>query len=529
MATRPAAAPNPDWHIDLDEAAENQTALNLDSLKSTHPLHVAVNTPGEIEGVFDPISYEKGASVVRMVEAYVGAEAFRKGVNAYLEKHQYANATSEDFMGAITSASGKPVDRVMGTFVLQPGVPQVDVASSCANGKTSVTLSQRRFYLDPAAASASSKERWQIPVCLKAAGASSSTCTVLSEPKQTVSLGSSCAPWVFANAGAKGYYRTAYAPDAIRAIARDVASLDAPERLSLVSDEWALVRAGRHTIANYLDLASGFGRETMAPVLTVVTERLAVIDETLTTTSNRDAFRAFVGTLLRPAYESVGFDRATGDNEDRRTLRKAVVAALGGIAEDRAVMSKARDAVNGALKGGAQLDPILANTLVGLAAANGDVALFDAYLKTAKDAKSPDERYRYLYALTAFRNPALVQRALEYTLSPELRSQDAALYLGRFFLNDAARDRAWTFVKQRWTELAPKVTISLGDVSLVNSLSSFCSAETRDDIKAFFASHPPPAAGRTLQQTIERINLCVDMKQRQQPILSSWLSEHSSR
>src|SRR5262245_11685612 len=149
MATRPMADANPAWHVALDEALENQAAINLDSLKSTHPLHVAVNTPGEIEGVFDPISYEKGASVVRMVEAYVGAEAFRKGVNAYLEKHQYANATSEDFMGAITSASGKPVDRVMGTFVLQPGVPQVDVAASCANGKTTVTLSQRRFFLEP--------------------------------------------------------------------------------------------------------------------------------------------------------------------------------------------------------------------------------------------------------------------------------------------------------------------------------------------------------------------------------------------
>src|SRR5262245_65882717 len=124
VATRPAAAANPDWHIDLDEAAENQTALNLDSLKSTHPLHATVSTPGEIESVFDPISYEKGASVVRMVEAYVGADAFRKGVNAYLEKYQYSNATSEDFMGNVAAASGKPVDRVMATFVLQPGVPQ---------------------------------------------------------------------------------------------------------------------------------------------------------------------------------------------------------------------------------------------------------------------------------------------------------------------------------------------------------------------------------------------------------------------
>ena len=171
MATRPAAAYKADWHIALDEASENQTALNLDSLKSTHPLHVNVDTPGEIEGVFDPISYEKGASVVRMVESYVGEEAFRKGINAHLEKHQYANATSEDFMGAVATASGKPVDRVMATFVLQPGVPQVNVSAACSNGRSSVTLTQKRFFLDPSADSA--KERWQIPVCLKAPGTAS--------------------------------------------------------------------------------------------------------------------------------------------------------------------------------------------------------------------------------------------------------------------------------------------------------------------------------------------------------------------
>ncbi len=319
MATRPAAAYNPAWHIALDEASENQTAINLDSLKSTHPLHVTVETPGEIEGVFDPISYEKGASVVRMVESYVGDDAFRKGVNEHLERHKYANATSEDFMSAVATASGKPVDRIMATFVLQPGVPQVGVTTTCSNGRTTVTLTQKRFFLDPSGDS--SNERWQIPVCLKAP-ASASTCVLFTEPKQTFPVTDTCAPWVFANAGGKGYYRTGYTPEMIKALARDVeTALDAPERLSLVSDEWALVRAGRDTVANYLDLATGFGSETMAPVLSAVTGRLQFIDSYIATPSNRTAFRRFVRALLMPAYQSVGFERGANDSEDRRSLR----------------------------------------------------------------------------------------------------------------------------------------------------------------------------------------------------------------
>ena len=522
MATRPAAAFNKAWHIALDEADENQTAINLDSLKSTHPLHVSVATPGEIEGAFDRISYEKGASVVRMVEAYVGDEAFRKGVNAHLEKHQYANATSEDFMGAVAAVSGKPVDRVMATFVLQPGVPLVSIASACTNGQSSVSLTQKRFFLDPGAAG--SNERWQIPVCLKTAG-TPANCVLFTEEKQTFPAGMACSPWVFANAGGKGYYRTAYTPDAIKALARDAESaLEAPERFSLVSDEWALVRAGRDTVANYLDLVSGFGNEPMADVLAAVTGRLGFINEYLTTPANQPAFQTFVRRLLTPAYESVGFDRKADDSEDRRTLRRTLIATLGDITRDSTIATGARQAVDAALKGTAPLDPILAGALINIAASGGDASLFDAFLAASNKATSPEEHYRYLYALASFEQPALVERALEYARSSELRSQDTSLYLSQFFGIRANRERAWAFTKAHWPELGPKITISLGDVNLVTALASFCTPESRDDIAAFFKAHPLPAAGRTLQQTIERINNCVETKQRQQTPLAGWLS-----
>jgi aminopeptidase N len=522
MASRPAASMKADWHMDVSEALENQTALGLDSLKSTHPIHVNVDTPSEIESVFDPISYEKGASVLRMVESYVGEEAFRKGVNAYLEKHKYANATSEDFFAAVTAASGKPVDRVMGTFVLQPGVPQLDVTTACAGNRASVTLHQSRFLLD--GSSPQSRERWQIPVCLKSPGTASS-CVVMTETTQTFPLGETCAPWVFANAGGRGYYRTVYSGDALKAISRDVqASLTPAERLSLVSDEWAVVRAGRHTVDNYLDLASGFGRESIAQVLNVVTARLGFIDSYLTTPDNRRAFQAFVRSLLQPAYHDVGFDRAAGDSEDRRSLRNAVVGALGGTAEDHEVIDKSTRAVREALRGGAALDPILAGTLVNIAATHGDAELFDLLTKAADHATSPDEHYRYLFALTSFEKPELLARALDHARSADLKSQDTALYLGAFFGNDAARDRTWTFVKTNWNQLLPKINVAGSDINLVSSLSSFCSTEARDDIRAFFASHPLPTANRALQQTFERIDNCVATRERQQAALGRWLA-----
>src|SRR4051794_29731607 len=128
MANKPLEAAHPEWNVPVDEASENQTALNLDSLASTRAIHAEADTPAQIDAAFDAIAYQKGAAVLRMLESYVGADAFRKGINAYLQAHAYGNATSEDFAKSIAASSGKPVERILPTFVNQPGVPLLDVS-----------------------------------------------------------------------------------------------------------------------------------------------------------------------------------------------------------------------------------------------------------------------------------------------------------------------------------------------------------------------------------------------------------------
>src|SRR3989475_1163504 len=164
MANKPLAAAHPDWNVPVDEAGESQRALDLDSLKSTRAIHADAETSAQIDEAFDAIAYEKGAAVLRMIEAYVGSDTFKKGVNAYLQAHAYGNATSEDFWSAIANASGKPVDKIMSTFVTQPGVPLIRVSASCANDRTQIAMTQRRFFVDPAVAPPSN-QLWQIPVC----------------------------------------------------------------------------------------------------------------------------------------------------------------------------------------------------------------------------------------------------------------------------------------------------------------------------------------------------------------------------
>ncbi len=206
MAWKPMEAWKPEWHNSQDEVGETDGALATDSISSIRPIRSNANTPAEIDALFDGIAYEKTASVLRMVEAYVGKDLYRKGVNEYLQAHAYGNATGEDFWNAMTRVTGKPIDKIMASFIDQPGAPVITVRSTCSGGVTKVTLTQDRFFVDRGPGYVSTTtvsdkvQLWQIPVALRAAGSKASVYKILSAREQTFDM-PGCAPWVFANAG----------------------------------------------------------------------------------------------------------------------------------------------------------------------------------------------------------------------------------------------------------------------------------------------------------------------------------------
>jgi aminopeptidase N len=528
MSSHPLAAWKPEWNIPVDDASGGQRALTLDALRSTHPIRARVESPAEIEEAFDTITYEKGAAVLRMIERYVGADTFRSGVNAYLRAHAYGNATSQDFWTALATAARRPVDRILPTFVNQPGAPLIEVSLRCEdNGAiTRGVFKQQRFTLEAGANGGAAGTIWQAPVCMKVQGSSSpGSCPVLDKEQQVIEVAHGCPAWVFINAGGNGYFRTAYAPEMLRAMAPEIeTALAAPERLTLVEDEWALVRAGRHAAADYLTIASGFAREQTSGVLARVTARLQFIDDYLTTAATQPKLQAFVGSLFRPSFEALGLDARPGDTDDRRALRAVIISALGTTAADASVIAQSRAAVDRALAGGASLDPTAASALIDVAARYGDGGLYDALAAAAERAATPEEHYRYLNALPGFRDPVLIERALLEARSARIRSQDTASYLARFFSNPAARDRAWAFLKENWTALEPNIRIAFGDVRLVRALSTFCDADARDDIRMFFDAHRLPSAARTIGETLEQIDHCIVLRQKQTPSATDWLA-----
>ena len=528
--SNPAKSWKPEWNSQLDEVQDTNNSLNVDSSAATRAIRSKAETRREISEQFDGISYGKAAAVLRMVESYVGKETFRRGVTNYLKQHSYGNATAEDFWNAITKVSGKPVDKIMKTFVEQPGAPVISVAAKCtAKGETEVTLAQRRFYFDRKRMEAGGPELWNLPVCLRPAGsAQPARCELLTQEEQTYTL-PGCAPWVFANAGSQGYYRSAYSPEAVGQMAAAAEKdLTPAERITLLGDEWAQVRAGQHDIGDFLRLAEGLKSDRERAVMEVVAARLRDISNDLTSDSDRGAYQAWVRGVLRPAAAELGWTPAPNESAERNLMRGFVLYTLGSAGEDPQVLEQARALVERRLKHGAEADATALETAVRLAAIHGDAALYDQYLERSRKAPAPEEHYLYQEALTRFRDPALIQRTLEYSVSPEMRTQDAGRMLGAMYANPAARATTWQFVKARWNEVQAKMGLSLGGLWLISSAGAFCDAAARDDVQKFAAEHNIPAQSRSLRRTLERINNCMDLRATQQERLAAWLRSHAT-
>ena len=526
LSSKPIEAWKPEWNLQLDDVLDSGASLNVDALNNTRPIHQAAETPAQIQELFDGIAYGKAAAVLRMLEAYLGPEPFRRGVAAYVKQHSYGNATAEDFWQALATASNKPVNQVMPTFVKQPGAPMVSVVSQCSGGSTRVKLSQQRYFYDRSLFEAGNDEVWQIPVCMKdSAAGGEQKCQLLTTKEDSVAL-PGCSRWVLANAGASGYYRSGYQPDAVRALAGNAETALTPaERIRLLGDSWASVRAGRLQIGDYLALSQGLGRERNRAVVSQLTGELEYIGDYVVNEADRQDYQQWVRKLLSPVATELGWQPRPGESDETKSLRTIVLHTLGYTGRDPEVLAEARKIAGKAMEDPDSVDRTLANTAIGLAALNGDQAFYDKLLAHLKTVKSPEEYYVYFGSLSQFSDPRLLDRTLQFAISPEVRSQDTLGLISGVLQNPAGEKQGWNFVRSHWNDIE-KVGGGFTSGEIVASTSAFCDAGLRDEVKDFFAAHTVPTAERTLKQSLERMNSCIDLKSQQQTQLASWLQQH---
>ena len=519
MENKPVAAWHPEWGMAEDVAADNQGTLDLDAQRVTRTIRAKADTPDEINEMFDGISYGKAGAMLLMVENYLGEETFRQGVHNYLAAHLYGNATAEDFWSAQTAVSHKPVDKIMESLVAQPG--EALLAFSSEKKGKSVSVAQRRFFLDPDA-KADTAEKWTLPVCMKTPKAQD--CAVLTDTSQD--LATPKAPFFFANAAGKGYYRTSYTPEMYRALLPHVENgLDAPERISLLGDEWALTRAGKSEIATYLDLVHALRSDANPSVIAAIAADLSsVYGRIAANEDERAALSKWVSGQFAPALKAVG-EPAQGDTPGRRELRADLLTLVGGVGQDPEAIALARAVTERSLANPDEADPTLFTAALAIAARNGDEDLFNRIQEASESAPNPQQRASALHALALFRDAALEKRALDYIVSGKVRNQDSAALIAVELNSVYTRDLAWKYIQENWEKVSAQFTTFSG-AYVVGGMGNFCSADQLNDVTSFFASHKVAASERTLARAKDAINACVSLRAAQEPNLKSWLEKN---
>jgi puromycin-sensitive aminopeptidase len=505
----------PEWRVWMDFEVGKGGALQLDALKSSHPIRAEIRNAEEATESFDAITYEKGGAILRMIESYLGEDAFRDGIRLYMRQHREANATADDLWGALAEASGQPIVPLANGWIRQTGFPLLTVKEE--QGK--IRLTQRRFLVDPQAQAETTK--WMVPVVLRLGGREQ---RVLLEKDEAAVEPSAPFTWVLGNSGARGFYRTAYDAELLRRLIEALPELRPEERMGLVSDQWALCRAGVTQLEDFLRLLAGLRGDEDHVVLDEVVTRLSVLEHRCVAEVDRPAFHLWTRELFAGAGADLGWEARADEGDERRLRRAAVQRAMTLLSRDpqsveEAVLRYQRHVS----KHPHPLDPNLLDIVVATAARTADAGRFEELKRLTAAELDPAAKRRYLHSLAMVENHALVGRAVEMALDDFVPMQDFASYVGTLLANRATRDAAWSLMRTRWGEVRKKGDSPMLLRRIVEALGSLPEKRHLTEVEAFLAEKELTPAKQAVAQTLERLRMDVALRERLVPQIATFL------
>jgi puromycin-sensitive aminopeptidase len=501
----------PDWEVWNQFARSRTAALEIDALETTRPIEYPVHSPDDANGMFDTLTYLKGGSILRMLEQYLGRDRFRDGIRRYLAKHAHGNTETHDLWDALEEETGEPVRRIMDAWIFQGGYPAITVE---ADGDT-LRFSQRRYL-----PSRPDDTTWPVPLLVRQTtpdGSSRTEALLVEAEGATLPLKDADAV-VVANAGGHSFVRVFYDEALAARITGALDQLSPLERYALVDDAWAAVVDGTMAASAFCRFVEGFRDETDLPTWQLILTGLAWCDRFLDGPA-RDRFRDFVRDLVMPGIRRLGWEPRPDESDLTRSLRGSLIQALAVLADDPEAKAQARELELGA-EAGEAIDAHLAAAAVQIVAADGDATDYDRFRGKIADPATPQEEIRYLQALAAFREPELMARTLEATLTDDVRSQDAPFLLARSTLNRDLGWQAWSFIAQHWDELNERFASS-NIITLTAAIKYLSEGAQADAVAGFFESHDIPQAALQLQQNLERQRIAVALRERATPDLQA--------
>ncbi len=490
----------PDWRVWDTFGRMRSMAFDVDSLCATRAIEYPVHSPEEAEGMFDVLTYEKGASVLRMLEQHIGADVFRDGVRRYLKTHAYKNTETTDLWDALEAASGEPVRAMMDGWIYQGGHPVIDVEDT----PHGVRVAQSQFTLDPDVADG---RTWSVPLAI---AHDEGTTRILLTGEEAVLTGIS-EPKT-ANAGGAGFFRTQLAPEAtMSTLASEFAAASPADRHTLVDDSWALTVAGRWRAADFIEVAKACRDDDDLNVWQAVSAGLSDIAHFLDGDALA-AFREVVRDIARPAFDRVGIEPGANDDDRTRERRATLVRLLGVTGADMVII----DASAGLLD---HADASLAAAALTVATHHGDETMYQQVHAAWQRADTPQSEVRNLRALANFPSATMVDWLVDEILEGSVRTQDGPYVLRNALHNREAGRGVWQRIKDNWDDINERFPSN----SLSRMLEGITALDTEDgvtDVAAFLAEHPLPQGEKQVEQLMERQRVNAALRAREADRLS---------
>lgn len=506
----------PDWNIWLDFASgEVPYALKRDAIEGVQSVKMDVNHPDEISTLFDgAIVYAKGARLLRMMQSFVGTDAFRAGLRQYFNDHAYSNTTGEDLWRAIESHTDKPVARLMNEWISTPGFPVVHVTEK----EDRLTLAQQRFYIGP---HQHSENVWPIPL--------GSQNINLPELLDTPTVECDTSDDFMLNESSNAHFITHYDPRLMVELTSRISDREIRnpiDRMRLLSEAALLARGDYIPSADLLPLLEAYSHETNEQVWGVMASVLGELKIFVDTDSESEAgLKKIAGRIARDQYERLGWEARTDEPESDSLLRPTIIGLML-YSEDSTALKEASSRYETTPL--ASLNPELRPLILSSVVRHGNKEIVESLLREYKTASSAEIRDDLLAGITSTRHPAshtLLLSSVKDTKT--VRPQDAARWIAYLLRSRESRTATWQWLQENWPWILETFA---GDKSFDNyprfAGSTLSTSAQRDEFVAFFTPMlSDPSLRRTIQMGISDIDGRIELIARDKPAVDAYLSE----
>src|SRR5436190_16141060 len=462
MGSKCTAQFNPQWEVWLARelprdptrrtGIAKEAAMEGDARSTTHPIQQPVATEAEANSAFDDITYKKGQSFLRMLESFLGEDVFRDGIRRYIAAHKYSNSTTADLWNALSEASKKPVDEIAAGWIEQPGFPVVKVKRE---GEGKIRLTQERFTVNFKNAPAL---EWKIPLTYSVVGKAPATLLMTNKIDKLQNISADRA--LKLNVNGAGNYRVEYDKPSWNLLLQALSNLGVEDRVTLLSDAWALVQAERAPVLVYFGLVEKLPASTELAECEQIINVLDFINRLFVGRPERENFQRYARSLLRPTFETLGWEPKEGGPPAAGTLRASLISALGDL-DDEQIVAGCRERFEKHLANPASLAPDLRPAVFAVVGRYADEKTWNQLHELGLKTTSIEEKQNYYNALAGATDPKLAKKTLPISLTDELPTSRAVFLVSSVARESDHPEIAWEFAKANMKALLAK-TDALG-------------------------------------------------------------------